>query len=335
MFRIALSLALLICLSFGVKAAPPEDSTTVSEAEQQAIDSIVASYKYKTGKIEISNGEIVLNVPAGFKFLDAAQSKQLLTDIWGNPPETSEDALGMIFPANTDPFTPNSYAFIVSYDETGFVKDEDADKINYDDMLKQLQEDEVEANAARTKLGYQPIHMVGWAQKPYYDKKRNVLHWAKELKFGDDEVNTLNYDVRVLGRKGVLSLKAIATTTELALVNKNIDQVLHIASFNKDFTYADFNPGVDKIAAVGIGALVAGKVLAKVGFFAVILKFLAPLWKFIALGFVALIGVFRKFFTGRRKKQEETAELATEEEVVAAEEVEATAPSAGAEQEKH
>jgi uncharacterized membrane-anchored protein len=34
--------------------------------------------------------------------------------------------------------------------------------------------------------------------------------WAKEIRFGDREENTLNYNVRVLGRKCVLVLDFIA-----------------------------------------------------------------------------------------------------------------------------
>ncbi|MBL7985981.1 MAG: hypothetical protein JNM91_13325, partial [Flavobacteriales bacterium] len=46
--------------------------------------------------------------------------------------------------------------------------------------------------------------------------------------------------------------------------------------------------------------LVAGKVLAKVGIFAVLAKF----GKFIVLGLIAIGGAIWKFFTGRKKKDE-------------------------------
>ena len=40
---------------------------------------------------------------------------------------------------------------------------------------------------------------------------------------------------------------------------------------------ADFDSKIDNVAAWTIGGLVAGKVLAKAGFFAIILKFIKPL----------------------------------------------------------
>lgn len=121
------------------------------------------------------------------------------------------------------------------------------------------------------------------------------MHWAKNLHFGDEENNTLNYDVRVLGRKGVLSLNAVASMNELPLVQQNIDKVLAMAEFTDGNRYADFSESNgDKIAAYGIGGLVAGKILLKVGFFA---KFL----KIIVAGVMAAFYGIRKLITGKGK----------------------------------
>ncbi len=86
--------------------------------------------------------------------------------------------------------------------QTGYVKDTDADDINYDDLLKDLKEGQKKANLERKKLGYGDMNIVGWASKPFYDKQNKVLHWAKELSSSrSNEDNTLNYDIRVLGTK--------------------------------------------------------------------------------------------------------------------------------------
>jgi uncharacterized membrane-anchored protein len=45
----------------------------------------------------------------------------------------------MIFPENSTPFTDSSYAFIISYEDMGYVKDDDAKDIDYDDLLKDMQ----------------------------------------------------------------------------------------------------------------------------------------------------------------------------------------------------
>lgn len=47
--------------------------------------------------------------------------------------------------------------------------------------------DEKAENEKRPKAGYPAVHVIGCAQKPYYDSKRKILHWAKELKFSEEE----------------------------------------------------------------------------------------------------------------------------------------------------
>jgi len=269
------------------------------EMQEKFIDSVESAMKYQTGAIALEGGFAKLNIPEGFKFLNAAQSQYVITDLWGNPPR--KDVLGMLFPADGGPFAQKSYAFIISFDPMGFVKDEDADDINYDDMLKEMQKDEAEANKERAQQGYEPIHIVGWATKPFYDKNNKVLHWAKNLKFGGEEGNTLNYDVRILGRKGILSMNAVATMDELDMVKKDIDKVLKIPAFTEGNMYKDFDSKTDNVAAWTIGGLVAGKVLAKVGFFALLVKG----WKFILIGLVA-IGAGVKKFLGRKNSDEAT-----------------------------
>jgi uncharacterized membrane-anchored protein len=73
-----------------------------------------------------------------------------------------------------------------------------------------------------------------------------------------------------------------------------------MVSFNSGNKYSDFDSKTDNVAAWTIGGLIAGKVLAKVGFFAIILKFL----KFILLGLAAIGGAIVKFFKGKKKQEE-------------------------------
>ncbi|MFT3681300.1 MAG: DUF2167 domain-containing protein [Ferruginibacter sp.] len=304
-------ITLLFAVLCGVTlfAKEKDDSLAVLQAAQQKIiDSVESALKYQTGTVALSGGFASLNVPAGFKYLNAEQSNYVLTDLWGNPPQ--QGVLGMLFPADGGPFNGQSYAFVITFDEIGYVKDDDADDINYDDMLKQIQEEETEENKTRVAQGYEPIHMVGWATKPFYDKNNKVLHWAKNLKFGKQDVNTLNYEVRILGRKGVLSMNAVATMDELDMVKKDIDKVLKIASFNEGHAYKNFDSNVDKVAAWTIGGLVAGKVLLKVGIWAMIVKFLVAAWKFILIGLVAVGAGIKKFF-GKKKDDIQEPETGT------------------------
>jgi uncharacterized membrane-anchored protein len=233
-------------------------------------DSLEASFQYQRGEIKLGDGIGTLNVPAGFRFLDAKQSEYIIHEMWGNP--EGSGALGMIVPDNVGITDESSWAFIITFEEMGYVKDDDAEDIDYDELLKEIQSDAASANEERAKLGYESIAIIGWASKPYYDADKKVLHWAKEIKFGETEGTTLNYNVRILGRKGVLVLNAVSSMMELPDVQQNIAPVLASFNFDDGNRYADFNPDMDEVAAWTIGGLVAGKMLAKVGIFALLLK---------------------------------------------------------------
>lgn len=275
--------------------------TEPTEAEIQAVyDSIENSYTYQHGKIELKNGVGAINIPNGFKYLDAEQSKRVLVDLWGNPDE-EDMTMGLIMPEKYGVLSDHGYVFNIMYDEIGYVKDDDADDIDYSDLLKDMKDETREASKTRVTMGYDPIDLIGWATPPYYDKDRKILHWAKEIQFGTDSIHTLNYNVRVLGRKGVLVLNAIGSMEDLGIVQQDIPQVLNIVEFNDGYKYKDFDPSVDKVAAWTIGGLVAGKVLAKVGFFAVIAKF----GKFIVIGLLGFFGAIYRRITGKKKKEDE------------------------------
>jgi uncharacterized membrane-anchored protein len=280
-------------------------------------DKIEKSFKYESGKITLSEGEGTLNVPKGFKFLNAAQTQDVLSNLWGNPEDKS--ILGSLVPDGKGVTHSNSWMFVISYQGDGFVKDDDAGDIDYDDLLKTMKEDVQAENEERKKGGYPEVQLVGWASKPYYDNNLKVLHWAKELKFGTDEANTLNYDLRVLGRKGMYNISAVAGMDELAEVKASIPGILKSVEFNQGHKYLDFDADTDTVAAWTIGGLVAGKVLAKVGFFAILAKF----GKIIVIGIIAAFAGLKKFLFGKKdqvvsKPQEE--EIALLEENNSAEE---------------
>lgn len=300
MRKLLLSLFLCVMVSNLFAKGPDEDSLKYFLDELKKMDSIESTMNYQKGKIEFTGGMASINVPDGFRFLGPTQAKYVIEEVWGNPP-SGESYLGMLLPASKDATGAGGYAFIIQFEEMGFVKDSDADKINYDDLLKDMQESSTKENIERAKMGIFTMDLVGWAAKPYYDKERKVLHWAKEYKVSGEEDNTLNYDIRVLGRKGVLVLQAVAGMDQLDSVNAHINDVLGMVSFNDGHRYADFDSNTDEVAAWTVGGLVAGKVLAKVGFFGVILKFL----KFIIIGIGLLGGAIWRFVSGRKKKEEE------------------------------
>ena len=164
------------------------------------------------------------------------------------------------------------------------------------DLLKDMKEGTQESNADRKTAGYPTMELVGWAEQPHYDASGKRLYWAKELAVENIKVNTLNYDIRVLGREGYLSLNAVADMRDLARVNDGMKKILPMAQFDAGNTYADYNPSTDKLAAYGLAALVGGGIAAKAGLFAKLGVLLLAGKKFIVLILLAIGGVFKKMF---------------------------------------
>lgn len=172
-------------------------------------DSINTSFEYQYGEVNIGNGLATLTVPEGFKYLNPESSSYVLTELWGNPESAT---LGLLFPEETDPMGFDvGYAVDISFQEDGYIEDDDAEDIDYDDLLEEMQEDTKMASEQRVQMGYEKVELLGWANEPFYDSEHKKLHWAKELLFDEMEESALNYDVRVLGRRGYISMNAIGT----------------------------------------------------------------------------------------------------------------------------
>lgn len=257
----------------------------------------------KQGTIILGANLATLNVPPDFGFLDPTQSTTLLQLIWGNPP--GEPPLGMLVPKNFDPFSDQTWAATIRFESEGYVKDDDADKINYSDLLKQMQEGAAKASEQRVKQGYGAVALVGWATPPRYDKNAKKLFWAKELKFAGENQNTLNYNIRILGRRGYLVINAIGGMGELRTIENVTPQILSMVEFSPGNRYGDFVASTDKVATYGIAGLVAGGIAAKLGLFKglwVLLLGAKKLLIVLAVGAVALVGKLFNRFLGIRPK---------------------------------
>lgn len=262
------------------------------------------SLNYQTGKITLPGSLATLNLPPTFRYLNPADSERVLVDAWGNPPGNA--TLGMIVPANTSLLSAAGWGVVVTYDKDGHVKDDDADDINYDDLLKEMQAGMVEANKERKAQGYSGMALVGWAEKPRYDKASHKMYWAKELRTEGDSSSGLNYNIRVLGREGVLVLNAVASMAQIDTIRSEMKLVTAATDFTAGNRYADYNASTDKTAEYGLAALVAGGIATKLGLFAKLFALLLAFKKFIIIGIgFAGMGLYRLF----KRRQESKVNL--------------------------
>ncbi|MDO6963054.1 DUF2167 domain-containing protein [Rhizobium alvei] len=285
--------------------------------ENPELAEIVKTIDFQQGKIDLPVAEASLKLGKDFYYLGGEDTEKVLVKIWGNPPGAANGTLGMIFPVQFAPESQGAWGSIITWDEEGHVSDDDAAATNFDAVLADLKQQTLDANPERTKEGYEPITLVGWASPPHYDRDRHVLHWARDLLFGTDQAtpHTLNYQMRVLGREGVVGLNFVAGMDQLEQVKQSIEPTMDIIAFNPGKAYDDYVEG-DKLAAYGLGGLIAAgagaKIAAKLGFLAIFLAFFKKAGVVVVLALGALLKPVLGLF--RRKQPEPVAQTVAEPE---------------------
>lgn len=266
----------------------------------ESAETFMGSMKFQQGRVELPGGIATMDVPDAFQYIGPADGKRFLEQGWGNPDGSHQ--IGMLLPVGVDPFGEAAWAVVIRYQEDGYVSDKDAADIDFEEMLETMQATTADKNQEREAQGYPPVTLIGWAATPHYDSEAKKLYWAKELRFGQDQHHTLNYNVRILGRKGVLVMNAISGITQLSMIQERMEHVISFATFSPGYRYSDYDPGVDKVAAYGVAALIGGKAAAKAGLIAKLGGLLVAFKKYIVIGFFALVGVMTKIFKGRRSQ---------------------------------
>jgi uncharacterized membrane-anchored protein len=224
-----------------------------------------------------------MQLPTGYVFIGKEKTKKLLEE----QGSVGDNALGMIVPVKD----PNSFWVLCRYEDCGYVKDDDAEKLNADEILQTYKEGTAEQNEDRKRLNLPPMYIAGWQEKPHYEKALHHVVWAigaKDKEEADAPVTDVNYNTRILGRHGVLSLNLITAPQTLSTYKANAAELLTATTFDKGEGYADYQPGKDKAAGFGIAGLVLGggamAAAAKLGL-------LGGLWKWI-LGTVLILKKF-------------------------------------------
>ncbi len=146
------------------------------------------------------------------------------------------------------------------------------------------------------------MHLIGWAEPPRYADDIHSLYWAQELAVDGAPLHSLNYAIRVLGRKGVLEFNAVSGIDQLATIKPEMEAIFARVEFEEGNRYIDFDPDIDEVAAYGLGGLIAGKVALKAGLWAGLVKLLIAGKKFIV--FIVIGGIAGiKGILGLRKKK--------------------------------
>lgn len=301
-------------------AAPASAQDAMPEGLPPEIVEALEGLEPQSGEITLEAAQATLDLGEDYVFYGPGDARTILTTIWGNPPSNANGVLGIVMPGQSDPLTAE-WGAVVSFERTGYVSDDDAAETDFGELLEALQEGTKAANPTRVAQGYPTMELVGWAENPAYDRSTHSVVWAQNLDIEQTDVNTLNYDVRTLGRYGVLSLNLVAGMPQLPEIRVAAKDFAAQASFNQGARYQDFDPSTDSTADYGIAGLIAGgagaaAIAKKTGLIGVILAFLAKFGKFIAIGAVLLFGAswgYIKRFFGAQDEEYYEEEYAEEE----------------------
>jgi uncharacterized membrane-anchored protein len=304
MFRIIFMAAAMASMPFAYAqeaADPVADLTPEERAAAYAAyaEDLLKDVSVEHGQIALKGAPVTLNVPDSIDYYDSQESQLVLEDLWGNPPD--DTILGMLFPAGASP-AEAEWGAVITYEGSGYVSDDDAAHTDYTALLKDMQAATRRNNSLLEREGYATAELVGWAVEPSYDAASHRIGWAKDLVFSTSGgEHTLNYDMRVLGRGGVLSVNFVASMTALESVRATAPEVLAIPDFNEGNRYEDYRQG-DKTAGYGVAALIAGGVgvaaAKKVGLLGVGLLFLKKGWVILIAIFGGIMGWLRRTFGG-------------------------------------
>jgi uncharacterized membrane-anchored protein len=292
----ALLVTLLVVWALPARADEPESGAA---PESDAAPHL----PWQLGPLHTELGhELSLDLNERYMFLARDPAVKLLERM-GN--FYNEGVLGLA--TSTD--VAGEWFVVLRYDEEGYVKDDE--KIDADDLLKALRDGVGEANAQRKEKGFQALALDGWAEPPHYDSSVHHLVWG--LIVSDASGKSVNYNTRVLGRRGYASLNLVTDPDKLAGFKPEAAVLLSGTHFAAGSRYEDFDAKSDKTAEYGLAGLIAAGAglgaakLVKIGL-------LAKFWKLVVAALIAGkkllvlalagIGAYLKKLFGARKQSD-------------------------------
>jgi uncharacterized membrane-anchored protein len=244
---------------------------TDAETEEEKSHSLMRSIRWEEGPCVGRLGTLAqIQVPAGMAFTGADGTKKWMEATHNL---ANDDMLGVVVP------------------------DDEKNALDAGAILKSIQTGNVEANKERRKRGWHEVEVVGWDREPFYNESSHNLTWAIRGRSPSGE--TVNYNVRMLGREGYMSAELILGPDQLAATVGPFENLLGGYTYTSGHRYAEYRQG-DKLAKYGLTALVAGgvgAVAAKTGL-------LAKFWKLIVVAFVALAAAIRRFFSALFRRED-------------------------------
>ena len=255
-------------------------------------DKAWASLNWKKGPsvVNYNKANSKINISSNFEILEGTEAHQML--YWLNGVDFSY--------VDVYAFGQNSEQYLFYYTDSGYVKTDDWTDVDPDKFIKEMIENYKASNSTRQQNGQATVKDVTWKKKPYLDGTYNSVYYAFNVTWSDNS-STVEGTAIILGKEGYTTASYVGGTDgyqEQMLLNLS-----KIHKFNTAKEYKDWKSG-DKVAAAGIGALLAttlGVKALKPGIIAAGLLLLKKFWFIIFLPFIWLGNLFKG--SGKEKKK--------------------------------
>lgn len=258
-------------------AAPPVSATVVPAAGADALpegaeidvppevlakEKAIMAIPWQPGPVTGSLGALAeIAVPEGQLFVDGDGARRFL-ELNHNP--TNGDELGMVAAADF------SWVVTFEYSDIGHVNDDEKADLDAEALLASLREGNTEGNKLRQARGWSTLTLAGWALAPRYDVVTNNLEWATNVRGDQSGVVTVNHDIRLLGRTGVMEAGLLVSPENYQAALAASKAMLAGFSFESGQRYDEFRQG-ERVAELGLAGLITGGAIAaaaKTGFLA-------------------------------------------------------------------
>lgn len=234
--------------------------------------------------VELAPG-LELALPEGMILFEKAVAQELLKQ--GG--ESYEDIVGAVFRKGS------SWSVLISVEDSGYVSDDDAGQLDADTLLSQIKIGTAAQNQKRREVGTSELIIDDWTAKPSYDRTKHHLVWGLAAHDADGKV--VNFNTRVLGRYGVVSVNLIDAPENMQTSIPEGLTVLEATRFKDGHRYADFREG-DRESGMSLTGLIVGgagvAVAKKAGLLAAVAIFMKKGWILIVAAFAGIAKLFRR-----------------------------------------
>ena len=178
------------------------------------------------------------------------------------------------------------YSIYIDYVDDGYVSLDDWQDVNPKKLLEEMM-----------STAKDDVKNIKWLIEPKIYENEHVTY-SYEVSWKDGK-KTLETKIIALGKKGYNEISFVTKDQNFSSndLEKMAVEFANTVTFKEGFKHSDYKSG-DKVAALGIGGLVAGtlgvKALAKAGILAKFLPLLAKFWWIIIAPIVAFFGFLGK-----------------------------------------